>query len=199
MMEKHLEIFKHVEELYKDDVTDEEILNYAEKNSAKMEMWKQAFEGYLLRDVLDAIDIYFAKKNNRTPPRIAQIKAVLNTNNVRDEREVYQEYSEAIEPTFGLKFQQLDKENGDMHWFVQDYIEVENLIRADYWGWIYNIKNPTLDEFHRCIEEWCKETTGHKYRFYSDNDIANMTEEQKQALLEKCREKIRGFNVKTLN
>lgn len=198
-MEQHLEIFKHIEELYHDDITDEEILDYAEKNSAKLEMWKQAFEGYLLRDVLDAIDDYFSHKNNRTPPRIAQIKAVLNSNKIFDERDVYQEKMEAVEPSFGLKFEKLDKENGDMHWFVPDYIEVENLIRANYWGFVYNIYNPTIDEFHRCIEEWCKAKTGHRYRFYSDNDIKNMTDEQKDALLKKCQAIMDKFPLKVIN
>ena len=36
-MEQHLEIFKHIEELYHSDTTDEEILQYAEKNQAKMQ------------------------------------------------------------------------------------------------------------------------------------------------------------------
>ena len=153
-MEKHLEIFKHIEELYHGDVTDEAILNYAEKNTAKMEAWRDAFEGYLLRDVLDVIDEFFAKKNNKTPPRISQIKALLNANHIHDDREQYHEKTEHFEPSFGLKIQQIDKENGDMHWFVPDYLEVERLICEDHWGWVYNIYNPTIEEFHRCIEEW---------------------------------------------
>lgn len=198
-MEKHLEIFKHIEELYHGDITDEEMLQYADKNQAKMDAWRDAFEGFLLHDVLNVIDEYFAKKNNRTPPRIAQIKALLNSNNIHDEKENHTNKKEIIEPCLAIKYQQQDREEGNMHWFVPDYLVVEQLIRADNWGFVQNIYKPTLEEFHRCLEYYCEDLTGHKYRFYSDNDIAKMTDEQKQALREKCLEKINSFRVKTLN
>lgn len=198
-MEKHLEIFKHIEELYHDDITDEEILEYAEKNSAKMEMWKQAFEGYLLRDVLDAIDEYFSHKNNRTPPRIAQIKAVLNASHIFDEREQHQEKNEKVEACIGYQYAMQDKIDGNMRWFVPDYIEVEKLIRQDKWLFVHNIYHPTLDEFHRCLELYCEEQNGKKMRFFSDNDIAEMSDEKREALRQRCQEVINEFKLRKLN
>ena len=198
-MEKHLEIFKHIEELYHGDTTDEEILQYADSNSAKMEAWRDAFEGYLLRDVLDVIDEYFAKKNNRTPPRIAQIKALLNSNNIHDEREQHQEKAETVKPCLGYQYAMQDEAEGNMKWFIPDYLDVEQLIRQDKWGFVYNIYKPTLEEFHRCLEDYCQEQTGKKRRFYSDNEIAEMTEEQQEALRQRCRNVINNFQLKKLN
>lgn len=198
MLSKELEILKQIEELYKGDISEEKFMELCNGKEKKIEAWKEAFADYPLFEVSKAINHFYVKKSSKTRPNIAQLTAILQESNAEkifNEAKVF----EKIEPTFGIKFQQLDKENGDMHWFVQDYIKVEQLIRQDHWGWIYNIKNPTYDEFQRCMEEWCKDTTGHKYRFYSANDIANMTEEQKQALLEKCYEKFNSFKVKTIN
>lgn len=198
-MEKHLEIFKHIEELYHDDITDEEILDYAEKNSAKMEMWKKAFDGYLLRDVLDAVDEYFSHKNNRTPPRISQIKAVLNASHIFDEREQHQEKTEKVEACIGYQYAMQDKIDGNMRWFVPDYIEVEKLIKQDKWLFVHNIYQPTLEEFHRCLELYCEEQNGKTIRFFSDNDIAEMSDEKREALRQRCQEVINEFKLKRLN
>lgn len=196
MLDKELEILRLIEELYHGDTTEQEMYDFASKNQVKVQAWKEAFEDYPLFEVTKAINHFYMRKSSKTRPNIAQIRAILQESNATRETS-YQK--ETYDLGFGLKFQQMDKENGDMHWFVPDYQKVENLIRMDYWGWVGNIKNPSYDDFHRCMEEWCLETTGHKYRFYSDNDIANMTEEQKQALWDKCHEKINSFKVKTLN
>lgn len=199
MLEKELEILKHISELYKEDTTDEAFLNEMQGKETIINAWKEAFDGYFLHDVLNAIDEYFSYKNNRTPPRIAQIKAILNTGGIHDDREQHQEVVEKADPSFGLKFQQQDKLEGNMHWFVPDYLEVEKLILADKWMFVHNIKKPTIDEFHCCIEYWCEETTGHKYRFYSANDIEVMSDEQKAVLFNKCQEKMSNFSIKRLN
>jgi len=196
MLDKELEILRLIEELYHGDTTEQEMYDFASKNQVKVQAWKEAFEDYPLFEVTKAINHFYMKKSSKTRPNIAQIRAILQESNATRET-AYQK--ETYDLGFGLKFQQMDKENGDMHWFVPDYQKVENLISMDYWGWVSNIKNPSYDDFHRCMEEWCLETTGHKYRFYSDNDIANMTEEQEQALWDKCHEKINSFKVKTLN
>jgi len=196
MLSKELEILKQIEELYHGDISEEDFINECLGKEKKIEAWREAFAEYPLYEVSKAINHFYVKKSSKTRPNIAQLTAILQENNAVRETS-YQR--ETFDLGFGLKFQQMDKENGDMHWFVPDYQKVENLISMDYWGWVSNIKNPSYDDFHRCMEEWCLETTGHKYRFYSDNDIANMTEEQKQALWDKCHEKINSFKVKTLN
>lgn len=197
MLSKELEILKHISELYKADVSDEEFEKEMQGKKTLVNEWGKAFEGYYLRDVLDAIDEYFAKKNNRTQPRIPQILALLNSNNIHSEQEKQTPVYEQAIPCYGLRFEKEDKENGDMHWFVPDYLKVEQLIRKDKWAWVQNIYNPTSEEFHRCMEEWCMEQTGHKYRFYSDNDIKKMTPEQQQQLLDKCINIVKGYTQKT--
>jgi len=196
MLSKELEILKLIEELYHGDISDEEFVKECEGKETKIAAWKEAFNDYSLYDVTKAINHFYMKKSSKTRPNIAQLRAILSESGAT--REIVST-GEKVELGFGLKFQQIDKENGDMHWFVPDYVEVERLIRKDVWGFVYNIKNPTLDEFHRCIEEWCKETTGHKYRFYSDNDISKMSEEQKSALWEKCHNLIDNFKIQKLN
>lgn len=197
MLTKELETLKLIEELYHGDTTEQDMLDFAEKNQTKIQTWKEAFEEYPLYEITKAINHFYVKKSSKTRPNIAQIMAILEENNAEKEHKA--EVFEKPEITFGMKFLEEDKENGDMHWFVPDYMTVERLILADKWGWIYNIKKPTKDEFHRAIEEWCTELTGYKYRFYSDNDIENMTEEQRQALWEKCHKIINGFDIKKLN
>lgn len=196
MLDKELEILKLIEELYHGDTTEQDMLDFAMKNQTKVQAWKEAFNDYSLYDVTKAINHFYMKKSSKTRPNIAQLRAILSESGAA--REITPT-NEKAELGFGLKFQQIDKENGDMHWFVPDYVEVERLIRKDVWGFVYNIKKPTIDEFHRCIEEWCKETTGHKYRFYSDNDISKMSEQQKSELWEKCHNLIDNFKIQKLN
>jgi hypothetical protein len=194
MLSKELEILKLIEELYHGDISDEEFLQACQEKQAKIQAWKEAFEGYPLFEVTKAINHFYTKKSSKTRPNIAQLTAILQENGATKEYV----HTEEIKPTYGIIFQQQDKENGDMHWFVPDYLKVEQLIRRDYWGWVHNIYKPTIEEFHRCMEEWCEETTGHKYRFYSDNDIKNMTSEQVRALEQRCHEMADNF-LKKLN
>lgn len=192
-MEQHLEIFKHLEELYHGDTTDEAILLYAEKNSAKLDMWREAFEGYLLRDVLDTIDDYFAHKNNKTPPRISQIKAMLNASGIHAKEEITRQEVVKAEPDYDVKYQRLDKENGDMNWLVPHYTIVWRLIKQDRFPFVHNIKHPTHEEFRECMRRWCFEKYG-KYNFCaSDNDIKNMTYSERLALETSCKEIIKKF------
>lgn len=197
MLSKELEILKIIEELYVGDISDDDFIKKCKGKDVKLEAWKEAFEDYPLYEVSKAINHFYVRKSSKTKPNIAQIRAILQENNAT--REVSPAHSEKIEPSFGIKFMEQDKTEGNMHWFVPDYMRVERLIADDYWTWIYNIKNPTIDEFHRCIEEWCLNLTGHKYRFYSENDIKKMTDEQQGALWKKCREKIDSFKVNKIN
>ena len=197
-MEQHLEIYKHLEELYHADTTDEAIFQYAEKNQAKMQAWKEAFEGYYLHDVLNVIDEYFAKKNNRTPPRIPQIIAMLNAQNIHAENEVH-EKREIPQPTFGVKFAHQDAETGDMNWLVPEYQEVEYLIRRDYFPFVQNIYNPTYDEFRECMKRHSMDIRGTKHHFPSANDINRMTAEQRAEFEQAARNFDLSSIVKRLN
>ena len=196
MLSKELEILRTIEELYSGDISEEEFIKLCKGKETKVQAWKEAFQDYDLYDITKAINHYYVKKSSKTRPNIAQITAILQENNARKE-EAYEHF--VVEPSLGIQYQMQDKADGNMHWFVTDYLEVERLIREDYWGWVYNINQPSLNEFHQCLEEWCKERTGHKYRFYSDNDIAKMSEEEKQALWQKCHDIFNGLEIKKLN
>lgn len=197
MLEKELEILKQIEELYSGDISEQEFLEACKGKETKIAAWREAFKDYPLYEVAKAINHFYVKKSSKTRPNIAQLTAILSESGAS--KDFYEKPVEAIEPSFGLKYQIEDKLNGDTHWFVTDYLTVESLIKQDYWGWVYNIKNPSKDEFHRCMEKWCRERTGHKYRFYSDNDIEAMTDEQRDALRQKCRDMVSEFNQKKLN
>lgn len=74
-MKQAIEILRHIEELYHGDTTDEEMRIFAEQNSVRVEAWEKAFEGFYLRDVLDAIDVHYVKKSRRVRilPRLRQL------------------------------------------------------------------------------------------------------------------------------
>lgn len=82
-MEKELEILKHIEELYSGDIEDGEIIRFAEKNTEKVAAWRDAFAEYDLTDVLKAIDTFWASKNSKSRPSVAQIKVVLQSENAQ--------------------------------------------------------------------------------------------------------------------
>lgn len=94
-MEKGLEILKHINELYKGDVSDEEMLRFAEKNSEIVNSWQEAFQNYELEDVLRIVDEYWTHKSNKTAPRVAQLLAMLNSD--KDVKRVYSHAEEPIE------------------------------------------------------------------------------------------------------
>ena len=193
-MEQHLEIIKRIEELYHGDTTDDAILQYAERNREKLEMWHKAFEGYYLRDVLDVIDEYFAKKNNKTPPRIAQIRALLHAQGIYDRRETVPAVQENRVPDYDTKYQQLDKANGDMNWLVPHYSEVWRRIKQDRYPFVANIYHPTHEEFRECMCRWCLEKYGRPHFCESDNDIKNMMPEERRQLEQQALATIRqGF------
>ncbi len=81
-MEKVLEILKHIEELYAGDVSDEAIRAFADKNSEKVNAWREAFQDYDLADVFGAIDDFWNYKSNKTRPTVAQLRAKLNVGKV---------------------------------------------------------------------------------------------------------------------
>lgn len=80
-MEKTQEIIKHLLDLYGDkENTDEDILNWCEKNMERYNAWKDAFTNYDLFDVFRAIDEYWRFTSNKTKPTVAKLLAMLNTN-----------------------------------------------------------------------------------------------------------------------
>lgn len=196
MLAKELEILKLIEELYHGDIAEDEFLKTCKGKETKIQAWKEAFAEFPLYEVTKAINHFYVKKSSKTRPNIAQIKAILDENNAQ--REITTDV-EKVEPSIGLKYQMEDRETGNMHWYVHDYLTVEKLIRKGVYQFVYNYQYPTKDEFDRCMEMWCEETTGHKYRFYSRKDIDRMSDEEKERLWEKCEEMMKAFKPKILN
>lgn len=186
MLSKELEILKQIEELYHGDISEDEFLRACQGQEKKIEAWRKAFAEYPLFEVSKAINHFYVKKSSKTRPNIAQLTAILEES---DAQKIVREKStgEEVEPTFGIKFMEIDCANGDMHWLVPDYLEVERLIRADKWGFVQNIYHPTYEEFQRCMEYWSEEKLGRKYRFCSANDIAMMPQEERNKLYSRCK------------
>lgn len=168
-MEKHLEIYKRIEELYHADTTDEAIEKYAMQNQEKMALWKKAFDEYSLSDVLQAIDEYFAKKNNRTPPRIPQIEALLHSSGAKRE-EKYEEV-EPYQPEYDYRYMHEDVESGNCHHNLYYYTAALKKIRAGEYPLIEDIQHPKHNEMLEVVEEICEQRTGKKYEFLSKNDL----------------------------
>lgn len=184
MLSKELEILKQIEELYSGDISEEEFMQECIGKEKKITAWREAFAEYPLYEVTKAINYFYVKKSSKTRPNIAQLTAILQENNAT--KEIQTKQAESVTSSLAIQYVNQDEEEGNMQWFVPDYIAVERLIRADKWGFVQNIYKPTLDEFHRCLEYYCEGLTGKKHRFYSDNDIATMSYQEKQDLYAKC-------------
>lgn len=197
MLDKELEILRLIEELYHGDTTEQDMLDFAEKNQVKVQAWRDAFVDYPLYEITKAINHFYVKKNSKSRPNIKQIMAILEENNA--EKAIPTSVNEPVKPSIGIQYAMQDDAEGNMRWFVPDYIEVEKLIRKDKWLFVHNIYQPTLEEFHRCLELYCEEQNGKTIRFFSDNDIAEMSDEKREALRQRCQEVINEFKLRKLN
>jgi hypothetical protein len=83
-MEKTQEILKHMFDLYNEtEYTEEETINWCEKNIERYNAWQEAFKDFDLLDVFHAIDHYWRYNSNKTKPTVAKILAILETNNAK--------------------------------------------------------------------------------------------------------------------
>lgn len=170
MLSKELEILRHLEELYKQDVTEEEFLEEMKGKEVQTSAWKKAFEDYDLSDVLQAIDEYFAKKNNRTPPRIPQIEALLRSNGVKKEEHI-EPTGEVYQPEYDYRYMHEDVLSGNCHHNLYYYTAALKKIRAGEYPLIEDIQHPKHNEMLEVVEEICEQRTGKKYEFLSKNDL----------------------------
>ena len=83
-MEKTQEILKHLFDLYNEtEYTEEETINWCEKNLERYNAWDEAFRDYDTVDVFNAIDHYWRYNSNKVKPTVAKILATLQTNNAK--------------------------------------------------------------------------------------------------------------------
>ena len=131
-MEKAQEIIKHIFDLYTDkEQSEEDIINWCEKNMERYNAYQLAFENYDMLDVFRAIDNYWRYTSNKTKPTVAKLLAMLST-----EKEVKKE--QHCESTGGKYFNienqymQRDKALGiNQEYFLADYRRAVNYILND--------------------------------------------------------------------
>lgn len=170
MLSKELEILRHIEELYKNDISEEDFLIKVQGKETQISAWAEAFSDYELSDVLNVLDEYFAKRNNRTPPRIAQIKAMLNANGIIEEKKTESTHEDYL-PDYDIRYMNEDVENGDCHYNRYYYTEALKRIRNNEYLFVKDIQNPTKSELKEVMEELCEKKTGNKIEFLSRNDL----------------------------
>ena len=100
-MEKALEILYHIDELYAENPSREDVEKLAEKNPERVQAWQDAFAEYDMVDVFQAIDDYWRYNSNKTKPTVAKILATLTTNKakrvVADESQSIKYFNPAVE------------------------------------------------------------------------------------------------------
>jgi hypothetical protein len=183
MLSKELEILRLIEELYHGDTTEQEMMDFAEKNQTKIQAWKDAFDEYPLFEVTKAINHFYTRKSSKTRPNIAQITAILQDSNAS--KETVYEHNEIPRQTFGMEFAALDAKERNMNWLVPEYLEVERLILADYYPFIQNIYKPTYDEFRECMKRHSMSVRGKEYQFLSSNEVKSLPFAEQEAYRQK--------------
>jgi hypothetical protein len=197
MLSKELEILKQIEELYHGDITENEFLQACKGQEKKIEAWREAFEEYPLYEVSKAINHFYVKKSSKTRPNIAQLMAILQETNATKELEEIK--TEKVELPFWLKYQQQDRETGDMSWLVPHYQIVGRLIEQNYFPWVQNIYHPSYDDFREAMKFWSFETYGREYFVESDNQFNALPPEVQKAKYEHAREVLKNFSLKGIN
>lgn len=97
-MEKTQEILKHLFDLYNEtECTENDILNWCQKNTERYNAWEKAFKDIELETVFHAIDNYWRYKSNKTQPTIAKLLAMIETkeNNKTPQPQYVQYYNPA--------------------------------------------------------------------------------------------------------
>lgn len=168
---KRMEV-KHFEEF-----TRKYYPNFKLANDELVSTWVSELARFPLKGCERGIAIYYARSKTRYEPTLAQLKELLEENEVKP-----LEPTEKVEPDYGLKYQKLDKENGDMNWLVPHYSEVWRQIKRDRWPFVVNIYHPTHEEFRECMKRWSRAKFGREYFCLSDNDIEKLDGEEKKAL-----------------
>lgn len=191
MLEKELEILKHIEELYNHDIGEAEFALKCQGKESQIEAWKKAFAEYYLIDIIDAIDDFYVKKSSKTRPNIAQLLAMMKAKNVKPIS--LKNENNKVVPDYALQYQKQDKEEGNMHWLVPEYEAVWRKIQNGGFPFVYDFNKPTHEEFRECMKRHSLDKFGRWYQCESENDIKAMSEEQKQAILQEGLEAIKNF------
>ena len=96
-MEQTQEILKHLFDLYHEtEWSEQDVLNWCEKNTERYKAWEKAFKDIELDAVLYAIDSYWRYKSNKTQPTIAKLLAMISTTeNIKPKQAAVRYYNPA--------------------------------------------------------------------------------------------------------
>lgn len=169
MLSKELEILRLIEELYHGDTTEQEMMDFAEKNQTKIQAWREAFAEYPLYEVTKAINHFYTKKSSKTRPNIAQITAILSANGVDKEPEP--KSVETYQSDLDIRYMHEDVESGDCHHNLYYYTAALRKIRNGDIPWLRDEMMPSKADLTEVMERICEDRTGNKWEFLSRNDF----------------------------
>ena len=169
MLSKELEILRLIEELYHGDTTEQEMMDFAEKNQTKIQAWRDAFAEYPLYEVTKAINHFYTKKSSKTRPNIAQITAILSANGVDKEPEP--KSVETYQSDLDVLYMHEDVNSGDCHHNLYYYTAALRKIRNGDVPWLRDEMMPSKADLTEVMERICEERTGNKWEFLSKNDF----------------------------
>ena len=156
--------------------------------------WKQALGDATLDEAKAAVVRYVAEKSSKFEPQPKEISDILEV--IRKNRGyVTPSSSENVEPDYDIKYQKIDKENGDMNWLVSHYAEVWRLIQKDCFPFVQNIYHPTHEEFRECMKRWCVRGFGRENFCLSDNEIAKMTPVEQESVRKEAIDCFKQFRL----
>ena len=164
-----------------------------------LEAWQEVLKNASLEQAKIAVRQYVVEKSSKYEPQPKEIAEILKANkpNVID---LTEETEKARELDYDLRYQQLDKENGDMSWLVPHYQQVWVEIKDGKYPFVQDKLNPTHEEFREALKRFSQVRWGRWWFCESKNQIDAMTPEEQEKLRKKCEETLRFlFSPKTFN
>lgn len=154
--------------------------NFKLANDELISTWVSELARFPLRDCERAITVYYAHSKTRYEPTLGQLKEILEANEVKTS-----EPMEKVEPDYDIRYQKLDKENGEMNWLVPHYATVWRLVKIGRFPFVREALHPTYEEFRECMKRWCWENYNRAHFCLSENELKAMSKlEQEEKLRE---------------
>jgi hypothetical protein len=158
-----------------------------------MEAWQEVLKYATLDQAKLAVRQYILEISSKYEPQPKDIKELLKANkpNVID---LTIKEEKKCELDYDLRYQKLDKEQGNMHWLVPHYQEVWREIQQGKYPFVRDCRSPSHEEFREAMKRYAQNKWGRWYFCESENDIKAMTPEQQEALRQRCLETMPMMN-----
>lgn len=152
-----------------------------------MSAWQEVLKYVTLEQAKLAVRQYIIEVSSKFAPQPKDIKELLKANkpNVID---LTIKEEKKCELDYDLRYQKLDKEQGNMHWLVPHYQEVWREIQQGKYPFVRDCRSPSHEEFREAMKRYAQNKWGRWYFCESENDIKAMTPEQQEALRQRCLE-----------